>query len=129
MNVVEKITTLVQEETVRLNPDQLGTLYRKLGDASAEDVICRAVEEMAVRLTTCERLWRDADYAALRKSVRSLAAISEQVGMDALAAVARDVIIAIDADDTVATAATLFRLVRVGERSLTAVWDLRDMSI
>ncbi len=127
--MVEKITTLVQDETVRLNPDQLGTLYRKLGDASAEDVICRAVEEMAVRLTACERLWRDTDLTGLRKSARSLAAIAEQVGMVALAKVARDVIKTIDTDDNAAIAATLFRLIRVGERSLTAVWDLRDMSI
>ena len=84
---------------------------------------------MAVRLTACERLWRDTDLTGLRKSARSLAAIAEQVGMVALAKVARDVIKTIDTDDNAAIAATLFRLIRVGERSLTAVWDLRDMSI
>lgn len=49
--------------------------------------------------------------------------------MTALARVAGDVTRAIDANDAVATAATLARLLRVGERSLTAVWDLQDLSI
>ncbi|MFY9212763.1 MAG: hypothetical protein WAO69_16740 [Aestuariivita sp.] len=123
------ITTLVQAEQVRLDSDSLGALYRQLGEANADEVICRAVEELAVRLTQSERLWREGDWAALRKSVRSLVAISKQVGMSKLSRVAGDVITALDNNDAVAAAATLTRLLRVGERSLTAVWDLQDLSI
>ena len=126
---MEDVTTLAQTEIVRLDADRLAALYRQLGDANAEDVICRAVEELAVRLAHCERLWRAGDWQQLRKSVRSLGAISDQVGMPKLARVARDVTSTIDNNDAVATAATLTRLVRVGERSLTAVWDLQDLSI
>ncbi len=129
VTVVEKITTLVQTESVRLDPDRLGHLYRQLGDAGAEDVVCRAIEELAVRLSHCERLWREQDWQGLRKSARSLIAISEQIGMTALARVAGDVTATVDAQDYVANSATLFRLIRVGERSLTAVWDLQDLSV
>ena len=120
---------LPQSEAVRLDPDRLGALYRQLGPANAEDVICRAVEELAVRLAQCDTLWHRGDWSGLRKSVRSLGAISDQVGMNALSRVARDVIQSLDMNDQVATAATLARLLRVGERSLTAVWDLQDMTI
>ena len=65
----------------------------------------------------------------LRKSARSLVAISDQVGMTTLARVARDVTAAIDCGDDAALSATLFRLIRIGERSLTAVWDLQDLSL
>lgn len=84
---------------------------------------------MAVRLTHCERLWRQNDLANLRKSARSLIAIADQVGMSAMAKIAGDVTQAIDAEDAPAVAAILFRLMRVGERSLTAVWDQQDMTI
>ncbi|MBL4768849.1 MAG: hypothetical protein JKY94_14255 [Rhodobacteraceae bacterium] len=114
---------------MRLNPDQLGELYCQLGEAGAEDVICRAIEELAVRLTHCDRLWRRNEQEALRKSVRSLIAISDQIGMTTLARVARDVTHTIDVGDSVAEAATLSRLIRIGERSLTAVWDLQDLSV
>ena len=129
MNAVATVLELKQSENVRLDPDRIGTLYRQLGEAGAEDVVCRAIEELAVRLTQCERLWIDEEWGELRKCARSLIAISDQIGMTSLARVARDVTNAIDVCDMPAIAATLFRLVRSGERSLTAVWDLRDLSV
>ncbi len=127
--VVATIFTLIQCETVRLDPDRLGGLYHQLGEAGAEDVVCRAIEELAVRLTHCERLWRQQDCERLRKTARSLIAISDQIGMTALARVAGNVTDVIDNGDSAAIGATLFRLLRVGERSLSAVWDLQDLSV
>lgn len=111
-----------------LDPDRLQQLYEQLGDAEAEDVVCRAMEEVAVRLSHTERLYRQERMRDMRKSANSLIAISEQIGMNALAQVARDVTRCIDIGDIVALGATLARLLRVGERSLTAIWDLQDVS-
>ena len=129
MNVVDKIITLEHKESVRVDPDRLSGLYRQLGDKNALDVLCRTVEELAVRLSNCERFWRQRDWAGLRKCAKSLVAISEQVGMMALARVAGDVARSVDAGDAVAAGATLGRLIRVGERSLTAIWDQQDLSV
>ena len=129
VTVVAQIMTLDQSEAVRLNPDRLGELYRQLGEAGAEDVICRAIEELAVRLSHCEQAWRKNEPEALARHARSLIAISDQIGMTALARVADDVGQALASGDHVAVAATLFRLIRIGESSLTAVWDQRDLSI
>ncbi len=65
----------------------------------------------------------------MRKSARSLVAISEQIGMTLLAQVALDVTRCIDAGDRIALAATMARLLRIGERSLSEIWDLQDLSI
>jgi len=127
--VVASLIALERAETVRLETEKLDNLFRQLGEACAEDVLCRAVEELAVRLTQCERLWRQHEHAALRKSARSLIAIADQIGMSALARVAGDVTQTIDSGDDVAIAATLFRLIRVGETSLMAVWDAQDLSV
>ncbi len=129
VNVVEMVITLMQNETVRLDPDRLGNLYHQLGETGAEDVVCRAIEELAVRLSHCERLWRQQDRDGLRKTARSLIAISDQIGMATLARVAGDVTCAIDTGDSASVGATLFRLLRIGEQSLTAVWDLQDLSV
>lgn len=126
---MEQIITLAQNETVRLDSDRLGELYAQLGEAGAEDVVCRAMEELAVRLAHSERLYRQGDMADLRKSARSLVAIAEQIGMHSVSRVAQDVTYCIDDDDHVALAATLSRLLRIGERSLTAIWDMQDLSI
>lgn len=119
----------LKNETVSLDRDQLAGLYRQMGEAGAEDVVCRAIEELALRLGHCERLWRVRDLVSLRKSARSMIAIADQIGMTTLARVAQDVTHCADSADPVALSATLTRLIRIGERSLTAVWDLQDLSI
>ncbi len=129
MKVVEKITILEQKESVRLDPDRLKGLYRQLGDANAMDLLCRSIEELAVRLSNCERYWRQRDWDELRRCAKSLVAMSDRVGMTVLARVAQDVSHSVDAGDIVATGATLGRLIRVGERSLTVIWDQHDLSV
>lgn len=116
-------------ERVVLDQDRLGALYSQLGASGAEDVVCRALEELALRLSHAERMFREGAWSDLRKNTRSLIAIAEQIGMSALGQVAADVTRCIDRGDATATAAVLLRLIRVGERSLTAVWDIQDFSI
>ncbi len=116
-------------EQVCVDRERLGALYAQLGEAGAEDIVCRALEELALRMSQCDRLYRAASWADLRKNSRSLIAIADQVGLRKLASVARDVMCAIDQTDDVAVAATLTRLIRIGERSLTAIWDTQDLSI
>ncbi|QOL81729.1 hypothetical protein F3W81_13390 [Pseudooceanicola spongiae] len=127
--MVEHVLVLAQQEVVRLDPDRLEALYLQLGESGAEDVVCRAMEEVAVRLSHTERLYRQDRMGDMRKSARSLVAIADQIGMNALARVSGDVTRCIDTGDPVALAATLARLLRVGERSLTAVWDLQDVTV
>lgn len=127
--MVANILTVMHNETIRLDPGKLSELYAQLGEAGAEDVVCRAIEELAVRLSHCERLWRQCDMPNLRKSARSLIAIADQIGMSTMAGIARDVTRVIDSEDQPAIAATLFRLLRVGEKSLTAVWEQQDLSV
>lgn len=123
------MTVLGHDEVIRIDSDRLTDLYVELGEAAAEDVICRAMEELAVRLSHAERMYREADVELLRKSVRSMAAIADQIGLHLLARVARDVTATIDRADMIALAATLARLLRIGDRSLTAIWDTRDLSV
>jgi HPt (histidine-containing phosphotransfer) domain-containing protein len=129
VNVVTQVLNLIQTEKVRLDPERLEGLYQQLGERTAEDIVCRAIEELAVRLAQCERLWRDDNITALAKNAHSIIAIADQVGMTALAKVARDVSDTAKKGDPVAVGATLFRLIRIGERSLTAVWDTQDLSV
>lgn len=123
------VTKINPSEPVAVNNDRLGALYAQMGEVTAEDILCRAMEELALRMSHCERLFRTDDHAGLRKSARSLIAIAEQIGMDVLARVAGDVTYCIDRKDTVALAATVNRLMRTGEGSLTAVWDLQDITL
>lgn len=116
---------LKQDECVRLDPDRLDVLFDQLGETGAEDIVCRALEELAARLGHAERCYRERRIADMRKSSRSLIAIADQIGMSLLARVAADVTASIDAGDHVALAATFARLLRIGERSLCEIWDVQ----
>jgi hypothetical protein len=120
---------LRHDEGVRLDPDRLVALYSDLGEAGAEQVVCRAMEELAGRLTEIQRFADDGDLLAMTRSARLLVKVAEQIGMLTFARVAGDVLRATAAGDRPAQAATLARLVRIGDRSLNAVWDLRDITI
>lgn len=114
---------------MRLDASRLEDLVSQLGENGAEDVICRALEELAARLSHTERCFREGRNADMRRSARSLIAISDQIGMHGLARVAGDVTCCVDRDDRVALAATLARLLRIGERSLGEMWDIQDLRI
>ena len=101
----------------------------QLGAVAADNVLRRALEELALRLSHAERLYQRDDLSELRKNARSLKAISHQVGMTRLGRVAGDVALCIDQADSNALAATLSRLIRVGDRSLSEVCDLQDLSV
>ncbi|MDT8327284.1 MAG: hypothetical protein RQ750_07865 [Roseovarius sp.] len=126
---MEQVTLLKQDETVRLDADRLEALYLQLGESNAEDVVCRALEELAARLSHSERCHREGRLEDMRKSTRSLIAISDQIGMQHLARVAGDVTGCIDSGDRNALAATFARLLRIGERSLCEIWDLQELPL
>lgn len=116
------VISLNPAEQAQLDRARLRMLYRKLGQDGADTVIGRAGRELSSRLTRCAILWNDGDMDGLRKCARSMIAVADQAGMMKLAAVARDVTQAADQHDSVALAATLSRLHRVGAASLHAVW-------
>lgn len=129
VSTVANISQITQFETASLDHEQLGTLYNQLGAIGAEDVVRRAMEELALRLHEAEGYYLAGERHKLRKGLRTLTAIAEQIGMQKLAHVATDVITCIDRNEDTALAATFSRLVRLGETSLTALWDLQDFTI
>lgn len=123
------MTLLKQTESVRLDGARLDDLVAQLGPSGAENVVCRALEEVAVRLSHAERCRRAGRFDDMRRAVRSLVAISGQIGMHALARVAGDVITCVDNGDHIALAATQARLLRVGEACLGELCDTSGVTI
>jgi tRNA 2-selenouridine synthase SelU len=116
-------------EKIKLDSDRLVELFVQLGETGAQDVVCRAMEELATRLCQLEREYQARKFKSLCKLAKGIIGIAEQVGMQRLADVARDVQQCAKRYDYVALDATLARLLRIGDSSLTAVWDLQDLSV
>lgn len=127
--MVKQVAMLSPNEKPGLDPERLEGLYERLGAQEGEDMLCRAMEELAFRLGQADRLYDQADFNEMRDCTRALGAIADQIGMMALSRISNDVVQCIDDGDPVALAATLARMARVGERSLYAVWDLQDITV
>jgi hypothetical protein len=117
------VSQLMPVEQVVLDQGRLGELYRQFGEDQAEEVLCRALEDLGGRLDRCERLYRAGDWAALVGATRAVIVISEQLGLRVLADVAAHVCVCLEAGDANAVSATFARLLRVGEGSLCAVCE------
>lgn len=127
--MVEQVAVLHPRDTAYFDEDTLNALSRDLGPSVAENILCRALEDIAARLVHMRADYADGNDTALRKSVRSLIPIADQVGLPGLSAIARDVLICIDRGDGVAIAATLCRLLRSSELALSCAEMGMDLSL
>ena len=124
-----KLTVLAVQEPVQGDPRRLGEIVDELGETAAHDVICIALEQLAQALADARRAAMAGDMAALTAGAELLSRLAWQIGLTSLAAVAVDVAICAERRDGTGLSATLARLMRIGNRSLTEIWDEgRDLS-
>ncbi|MFP7569230.1 hypothetical protein [Marivita sp. S2033] len=127
--MVEQISVLHPRDAAYFDEEALSALSRDLGPSVAENILCRALEDIALRLTQIREDYGEGDQRALRKGVRSLVPIVEQIGLSGIAAIARDVLICVDRGEGVALAATLCRLLRSGEMAISCAEVGVDLSL
>ena len=126
--MVKKITRLDMRDRATLDRDCLTPLYAELGQQGAEGVVCRALEELAARVARAHQHMLDGEHAALMKTAKSNVSIAEQIGLLELSTACLAVVDAARGGDGVAIVATVTRMQRVAEASLSAVWELQDVS-
>ena len=121
---MSNVVPLCHEEGVRVDPARLFALVEELDEAAAEGVIGQTMREMALRLAFMEQQYLHGDAAVSCRDARRLARLAAGVGMTTFACVAADVQRCAARGDMVAFAATWSRLTRIGDRSLSEVWDI-----
>ncbi|MGR3468742.1 MAG: hypothetical protein ACU0CI_12780 [Shimia sp.] len=119
---MQSVIRLPHGDAVQMDEAAISQLMVDLGRSGAEDVINRAMEAIALRLTDIERLSDQGDLVALRKASKGVIGIAEQIGLLDLADAARALADAAPRGDANARAATVARVSRVGDLSLSAIW-------
>lgn len=117
------------EEAAHFDPAMLESLCLRIGETRAEAEVARALERISTTLSALETLAEHAAAPLLAAALRSMIRDAELIGMTSLARVAGQVLACQRSGDPVSRAATLARLVRVGDRSMHAVWELEDISV
>ncbi|MEF3048777.1 hypothetical protein [Pseudotabrizicola sp. L79] len=124
----ENVVKLCPADRVRQDAEAIASIYRNLGTASAEQIVTRALAELALTMATLAEQVRARDLADLARQLRKLQAMGENLGMLSLGQVANDLRVCLERGDATAFSAVWARLIRIAERSLAVDRDLMDRS-
>lgn len=125
----DNVVALRPKERVRQDAEPIATMYRNLGTSSAEQVVTRALAELALTMAGLASQVRDRQMDDLFRQLRRLQRMAENLGMVSLGLVAADVRNCMDSSDSTAFAAVWARLLRIAEWSLAPDKHLMDQTL
>ncbi len=111
-------------ERVKQDAEPIATIYRNLGATSAEQVVTRALTELALTMAGLATQIRAHELGDVDRQLRRLQRMSENLGMVSLGLIAGDVRLCLQTTNLTAFAAVWARLLRVAERSLATDREL-----
>jgi hypothetical protein len=117
------------QERVHINAELIATYLTEPAQSDQDSQIFCVVEVIAETLGEMETHYHAHDFRNLQRSTDQLTILARKYGFYSLDAVARDVLTTLNQTDFVALGAVLTRLLRVGEQSLYAIWDLPRKSV
>jgi cupin superfamily acireductone dioxygenase involved in methionine salvage len=118
------VTMMERKECVEIDQAQLFQQFNLQADRDRHDLIFDVVEDIARILGRAETQYLKTDYDSLRDSLDSVVTLAQKFGFGHLSRVAQDVKFCVDGNDLVAVSSTFQWLLRVGEQSLFAIWDM-----
>ncbi|WP_083588649.1 hypothetical protein [Litoreibacter ascidiaceicola] len=124
---MQDVLKLEMREPVRVDPDRLVELCVSMGEARAEALITTAMEELARGMVAIEDAYVAQNMDVLTRRADLLVKTAENIGMTTFSRVADDVAACGRLREGVSLGATLNRLRRIADRSLSAVWDMQNM--
>ncbi|MEZ5799011.1 MAG: hypothetical protein R3D63_16960 [Paracoccaceae bacterium] len=123
---MENVTILHPRERV---PGRRGEamIYRNLGTSAAEQMVARALGELALAMAGIAAQVKGRELADLARQLRKLQRMAENLGMVSLGLVSQDARTCLERCDSTAFAAVRARLLRVAERSLASDKGFADL--
>ncbi|MFC0201262.1 hypothetical protein [Paracoccus rhizosphaerae] len=118
-----QISALAVPEAVRVDSRRVAEIIAELGETAAQHVVGLALEQLAAALTAVDAALQAGDLAQAVADAERISRLAWQIGLLSLAGVAMDLGSTAERGDQAAMSAIRARLMRVGNRSLTAIWD------
>jgi hypothetical protein len=123
-----EIMALRPRETVRQDVETIAVIYRNLGAPVAEQMVTRALGELALTMAGIAEKVRAQELRDLARQLARLRRLAEDLGLVSLATVAGDAKSCLERADGTAFSAVWARLMRVAERSLAPDVGTADLS-
>jgi hypothetical protein len=114
------VVRLAPRDRLRQDAGPIAAIYRNLGVQAADQVVGRALAELAQATATAAHQLRDGLWDDLPRQLRRVERMATHLGMVTFATVAADLRACLDDGDPTALHAVWARLERAAERSLSA---------
>lgn len=124
-----EIATLRPREVVRQDVEAIALIYRNLGAPVAEQMVTRALGELALTMAGIAEKVRAQELRDLARQLGRLRRLAADLGLLTLATVAGDARTCLERAEGTAFSAVWARLLRVAERSLATDAGLVDQSV
>lgn len=122
------LLTLRPQERVLQDGDAIASIYRSLGTAAADQVVSRALGELALVLAGLAAHIRNHELQAAERQLSRLRSMAENLGMLSLERAAADARQCLQGGDGTAFAAIWARILRIARRSLSPDCEFADIS-
>ena len=126
--IMENVTVLRPRERVRQDGEAIAVIYRNLGTSAAEQMVTRALGELALAMAGIAAQVKAQQLADLARQLKRLQRMAENLGMISLGLVSQDARACLERCDSTAFSAVWARLLRVAERSLASDKGFADLS-
>ena len=126
--IMENVTVLRPRERVRQDGEAIAVIYRNLGTSAAEQMVTRALGELALAMAGIAAQVKAQQLADLARQLKRLQRMAENLGMISLGLVSQDARACSERCDSTAFSAVWARLLRVAERSLASDKGFADLS-
>ncbi|MBE0412375.1 MAG: hypothetical protein IBX59_01940 [Yoonia sp.] len=104
----------------------LNRLFQEKGAATAEDIICRILEDIARQLDSLQDDLEHCAFQTMLKPARRIGLVADQIGLTEVSIAAYHVANCLTQKDGIALAATLARLERGFDIAVVEIWNFRD---
>lgn len=115
-------------ERPRQNIEQIASIYRSLGSDSAEQVVTRALGELAFMMSGLADRVKAHELGDMLRRLKRLQRMAENLGLVTLADVTQDLGKCLDRADATAFSAVWARLLRIAETTLTPNREIYDQT-
>lgn len=122
------VLALTPKENPRLDLEQISSIYRNLSSQAADQVVTRALGELALQMAKLAERIAQHQMGDLLRRLKRLDRMAQNLGLRTLSTVAQDLAICLERGDTTAFAAVWARLLRVADCTLTLDQDVQDQT-
>ena len=123
------IVEMRPKDRIRQDAEPIALIYRSMGTHAAEEVVSRALGELALTMSALSQQVRGRNLLDLSRQLRRLERMAAQLGLVSLGSVAIDARACLETSDLTAFSAVWARLIRVAEVSLAADKGALDQQV